>query len=204
MEPRHWREVGGLVLPQSVAGHPALELVNTLSGWSGDHASDYLATYDHLLALTTDLGLVPTGDAPSLSARAADDPRGAGRVLADARHLRVTVRAAALAPTEPEALAAVSARARRARVAALLPGDRPRWGVPGAGDALPAPVDALAWAAVDLLTTADLTRVRTCPGRDCGWLFLDASGRRRWCDMRWCGNRAKVRAHAERQRVTRP
>jgi predicted RNA-binding Zn ribbon-like protein len=38
--------------------------------------------------------------------------------------------------------------------------------------------------------------VRTCPS--CGWLFLDARGRRRWCSMATCGNRAKVRAHAAR------
>ena len=30
---------------------------------------------------------------------------------------------------------------------------------------------------------------------DCGWLFLDTSrsGRRRWCSMQSCGNRAKAR-----------
>ena len=32
-----------------------------------------------------------------------------------------------------------------------------------------------------------------CPGRDCGWLFLDASGRRRWCSMGACGSREKMR-----------
>jgi predicted RNA-binding Zn ribbon-like protein len=38
-----------------------------------------------------------------------------------------------------------------------------------------------------------LARVRVCPGRDCGWLFLDASGRRRWCSMTTCGSREKMR-----------
>ncbi|HET7305552.1 MAG TPA: CGNR zinc finger domain-containing protein [Segeticoccus sp.] len=39
-----------------------------------------------------------------------------------------------------------------------------------------------------------------CPGDDCGWLFLNPGGRRRWCSMSPCGNRAKVAAHARRHR----
>jgi predicted RNA-binding Zn ribbon-like protein len=48
-----------------------------------------------------------------------------------------------------------------------------------------------------------LARVRRCPGRDCGWLFLDASGRRRWCSMTTCGSREKMRRMYERRRATR-
>jgi hypothetical protein len=39
-----------------------------------------------------------------------------------------------------------------------------------------------------------------CPGDDCGWVFLDHRGRRRWCSMQSCGNRAKVSAFAQRRR----
>lgn len=48
-----------------------------------------------------------------------------------------------------------------------------------------------------------LARVRRCPGRGCGWLFLDASGRRRWCSMQTCGSRAKMRRLYERRRSAR-
>jgi predicted RNA-binding Zn ribbon-like protein len=55
--------------------------------------------------------------------------------------------------------------------------------------------------AVGLLADADkLARVRQCPGRNCGWLFLDVSGRRHWCSMATCGSRAKMRRHYARQR----
>jgi predicted RNA-binding Zn ribbon-like protein len=47
-----------------------------------------------------------------------------------------------------------------------------------------------------------LGRVHRCPGRDCGWLFLDTSGRRRWCSMDTCGSRAKMRALYDRQKKT--
>jgi predicted RNA-binding Zn ribbon-like protein len=48
--------------------------------------------------------------------------------------------------------------------------------------------------AVALLADPDgLVRVHRCPGRNCGWLFYDASGRRRWCSMATCGSREKMR-----------
>jgi predicted RNA-binding Zn ribbon-like protein len=60
---------------------------------------------------------------------------------------------------------------------------------------------AVAVDAFDLLRDRDrLDRVRICPGRNCGWLFLDTSGRRRWCSMDVCGSRAKMRRHYERRR----
>jgi predicted RNA-binding Zn ribbon-like protein len=46
-----------------------------------------------------------------------------------------------------------------------------------------------------------LPRVRRCPGRNCGWLFLDVSGRRRWCSMTTCGSRDKMRRMYERRRA---
>ncbi len=56
-------------------------------------------------------------------------------------------------------------------------------------------VDTLA-----LLADPDrLSRVRRCPGRGCGWLFLDTSGRRRWCSMTTCGSRDKMRRLYQRQ-----
>jgi predicted RNA-binding Zn ribbon-like protein len=63
---------------------------------------------------------------------------------------------------------------------------------------------AVAWDALQLLGEPDrLSRVRRCPGRRCGWLFVNASGRRRWCSMSACGSREKMRrAYARRRRST--
>lgn len=40
----------------------------------------------------------------------------------------------------------------------------------------------------------ELDRVKTCPGTDCGWKFMDETknARRKWCSMELCGNRAKA------------
>jgi predicted RNA-binding Zn ribbon-like protein len=64
----------------------------------------------------------------------------------------------------------------------------------GTALALLAPV---LWSAGDLLAGPRLDRVRRCANPECGWLFLDDSraGKRRWCSMSSCGNRAKARRH---------
>ena len=69
----------------------------------------------------------------------------------------------------------------------------------GTALALLAPV---LWTAGDLLASARLDRVRRCANPECGWLFLDDSraGKRRWCSMQSCGNRAKARRHYHKSR----
>jgi predicted RNA-binding Zn ribbon-like protein len=63
---------------------------------------------------------------------------------------------------------------------------------------------AVAADAVALLADpARVARLHRCPGRSCGWIFLDMSGRRRWCSMATCGSREKMRRMYERKRVER-
>jgi predicted RNA-binding Zn ribbon-like protein len=70
----------------------------------------------------------------------------------------------------------------------------------GTALALLAPV---LWSAGDLLAGPRLDRVRRCANPECGWLFLDDSraGKRRWCSMQACGNRAKARRHYHKSRA---
>ncbi|KAB2347220.1 CGNR zinc finger domain-containing protein [Actinomadura rudentiformis] len=58
-------------------------------------------------------------------------------------------------------------------------------------------------AFLDLVRTAPPGRMRKCDGPGCVLWFLDSSrnGRRRWCSMSGCGNRAKARAHYTRGRT---
>jgi len=52
------------------------------------------------------------------------------------------------------------------------------------------------------LTKPEAERLRVCDNDECRWVFYDSSpaGRRRWCDMATCGNRAKVARHRQKQR----
>jgi predicted RNA-binding Zn ribbon-like protein len=72
--------------------------------------------------------------------------------------------------------------------------------------ALPEEPDNMIWqvalSGAELLLSDQLKRVKQCPGDNCGWLFLDASknGSRQWCDMKDCGNVAKVRRYREKRK----
>jgi predicted RNA-binding Zn ribbon-like protein len=59
-------------------------------------------------------------------------------------------------------------------------------------------------AAADLLTSSDLPQVRACSSPTCQWFFLDTSKNhhRRWCSMKECGNRAKVRRFYAKKKTT--
>ena len=59
----------------------------------------------------------------------------------------------------------------------------------------------IARSAADLLVSDQLQFVRACASKTCQWFFLDTSKnhRRRWCDMKLCGNRSKARRFYERQ-----
>ncbi len=67
------------------------------------------------------------------------------------------------------------------------------------------PIEALI-AASALSLVADqreLSRLKMCPGENCGWLFIDETknARRKWCSMETCGNRAKAMRHYNRSRA---
>jgi predicted RNA-binding Zn ribbon-like protein len=55
----------------------------------------------------------------------------------------------------------------------------------------------LASEALSLFCSPRSNRIGICEGSLCGWLFLDESRgkRRRWCDMKDCGNREKARRY---------
>jgi predicted RNA-binding Zn ribbon-like protein len=70
-------------------------------------------------------------------------------------------------------------------------------------DASLALLSPVARAAAELLTEHDPSRIRRCAAEGCDRWFVDTSrgGRRRWCSMATCGNRAKATRY--RRRVAR-
>lgn len=57
--------------------------------------------------------------------------------------------------------------------------------------------------AIDMLTRIAPARIKLCADPTCRGLFVDESrpGKRRWCSMSFCGNRAKSRTFARRHRT---
>lgn len=74
------------------------------------------------------------------------------------------------------------------------------------GDAWEGALARLAEPLVDAVATGDTDRFRICANDGCLWVFEDTSrtGRRRWCSMASCGNRAKAARHRARQRGQLP
>jgi predicted RNA-binding Zn ribbon-like protein len=64
----------------------------------------------------------------------------------------------------------------------------------------------LAMPLVDAIAAGDTSRFRICANDACRWVFEDGSraGRRRWCDMQTCGNRAKARRFRSRRKAATP
>jgi predicted RNA-binding Zn ribbon-like protein len=61
----------------------------------------------------------------------------------------------------------------------------------------------LAEAIAQVVVGEDFTKLKICEGAKCSLVFMDRTrgGRRRWCSMEVCGNRAKVAAHRKRVRA---
>lgn len=60
----------------------------------------------------------------------------------------------------------------------------------------------IAESAAEIVRQGAEAHIRKCANPACVLYFQDFAGRRRWCSMAICGNRAKVAAHARRQKRT--
>lgn len=205
-----------------VGGRLCLDFVNTVGGrdGSGSVIRDKLGCYEDLVAWSVPAAMdgKATGVLAALGAR---DPGAAAKVMGRAVRLRESLYrifksvADGRRPKDGdmEALRGELSMARAAqRLAAqahppqahqplAARGTTYAWVFADPPDSLERVLWPVALSAGELLTSGDLTRVRQCAGENCGWLFVDSSRnhRRQWCDMRDCGNRAKVRRYRQQR-----
>ena len=188
------------------AGHLALDFINTAAGLNRD-ARDWLDSYARLVEWAELAGVCGDGAGAALLAAEAADKAGGRAALERVRRLRAALYSLVLAnrdglETPSPALDELQQWCRRAGGATTLSSDKAgvlRRSLGGCGlDVVGATV---ALAAVALLEEPLAERVGVCGGRNCGWLFVDAtkSRRRRWCDMKTCGNAAKASRHYQRK-----
>jgi predicted RNA-binding Zn ribbon-like protein len=168
-----------------------------------------LPTLDDALGWFVDRGVIHREGADRARARVAAQPADGAKDLDRVHHVRDALREVAEAIAEQRVPRASSLttvnRALHARqVIELVPGpdgcyvDHRHVGDP-IDDALARLADPL----VSELTAGEPERIRVCASDTCQWIFYDASrtGRRRWCDMSTCGNRAKAARHRARARA---
>lgn len=185
-------------------GHPAIDFTNTVDSRGGD-PEEHVRTIGDAIAWAEARGLLARADAVRLRRRAARQPAAARAALAEALALRealyrVIAAAAAAHPPHEADLALLNGHLRVALSRLRLAPRRRGLALIAAGDegtrSLAEPIlTPVVRAAVDLLTSEAIGRVRACADASCAWLFLDTtrSGTRRWCTMKSCGNRSKVR-----------
>jgi predicted RNA-binding Zn ribbon-like protein len=191
-----------------VGGRLCLDFANTVA-WRGEETvDDRLTGYPALAWWGERAGVVDAAATDALLRAAEREPGAAEGVFRRAVALREATHrlfAAAARGAEPAAadLELLNAELARGlahvRLERAAPGYAWGWEEGAALDRVLWPV---ARSAAELLTSPELARVGTCASESCGWLYLDTSKNhsRRWCDMRDCGNRAKVRRHYRRAR----
>jgi SARP family transcriptional regulator, regulator of embCAB operon len=178
-------------LPWNTSGHPALEFCNTYAGWRVPPlpGGEWLRSYATLAVWAGYHDLADDWTVTRLVRMAERDPVPAAEVLASARDLRTHLYACLTDPDDHDAFAAVARYIEAAGTAAtfrLGEDGLGHWGVdPAAG--LTLPVHAVARVAADLLADPRRFTLQACSSPECGWLFLDRSGMRRFCSVATCG-----------------
>jgi predicted RNA-binding Zn ribbon-like protein len=152
-----------------------------------EHGAEVLSSTGAVRSWLADRGLLEVDAAVSVA-----DVR---RALA----VREALRELAAGSADPGALAPL-----QATVELRLEPSGPSLEPAGAGGVDRAIAALLGIAAREMLS-GRWSRLKVCPGHDCGWAFYDSSRNRtgRWCSMSVCGGREKAKAHYRRQRGTR-
>jgi predicted RNA-binding Zn ribbon-like protein len=174
----------------------------------GARRTDGLSDFETLVRWLEAAAVLDVERATGIRRRAQQQPAGAAAALVDARRVRMALRALAergplSERTRGDALTEINrvlGRSAGTRRVDLRPdGTFVRSFVP-VGDAFAGLVIPIVESAADSLILGELPRVRRCADPRCTRLFFDntKNGRRRWCDMATCGNRAKAARHREK------
>lgn len=203
-----------------IGGEPSLDFANTVSGrekpakdrrrrgYLREVRGEKLEEYADLLAWSKKSGLLRENEIRTLQLKAEENPKAAVAVLLRAIKLREVIYRlfkAAIEKWQPADadMHTLNEELKLARNHERLIPERNgfRFDWKNGEIALDKMLWLLAQSATDILTSHKLVRVKQCDGENCGWVFLDTSrsGNRTWCDMRDCGNLAKVHRYRRKK-----
>jgi predicted RNA-binding Zn ribbon-like protein len=200
-----------------VGGRLCLDFVNSVEDRHEERAknstiftfrADKLSGYADLAEWSKDAGILEERETTRVVRIASQKDRDSKQVFERARNLRESlfrIFKHVLEGWEPpaadiETLNRECAIARNRQELAYS-SNKFAWIVRASGGELDCLIWPIALSGAELLSSEELSLVRQCPGPHCGWLFLDSSKNRsrQWCDMKDCGNLAKVRRYRARQ-----
>jgi predicted RNA-binding Zn ribbon-like protein len=189
--------------PRLLGGNLCLDFVNTVEGRLSPHPQEFLNNYADLVHWGEHVNILSSDQASFLLERAKTLPADALACFNRALALRTALHRIFLAqvhhtqPSHADLDILKQAYLNALWFAELSPAPEGyRWHWRSEEIALESVLWDVAQAAVTLLCSNDVHRVKECPGaNDCGWLFFDTSKNlsRRWCSMEGCGSRVKMR-----------
>jgi predicted RNA-binding Zn ribbon-like protein len=172
-----------------------LDLVATRANWPSRAPLERLPDLESLRSWLEQHALAPEADPTAADLAAVRQIRAALRELAVAR-----VEGQTPHPSAFDTVNAALARAAKAPRHIVVPDPiEPgylRRRVPDVDAALTLLIEQ----AVDTMSSIEAGYLRECEEASCRELFLDSTGRRRWCSTPACGIRARVRAYRARLR----
>jgi len=192
-----------------IGGNVCLDFINTLDDRTSAEPKELLTNYYELARFGEDTGILTPEQLDYFFERVHVMPDEAEDALRRAIDLREAMYAVFWAVVNKQAapqfaLDRLNANIHNAALHSRLV--QVDGGIEWRFDDLASAPDAMLWpiarAAADLLASSDLALVRACSSPTCQWLFLDTSKNhhRRWCSMKQCGNRAKVRKFYAKRR----
>ena len=192
-----------------VGDDPALDFINTVDNRDDpERRKELLNTYADLLAWAREADLLTPAETERLRAKGLKSSEQARAALRRAKMLREALYRVFSAIAErrqpPPADVALLDSFDKQAMAHRRIGREERggygWHWRTDGDDLDLILWQIAKAGAELLTSDLVYNVRACAAERCRWLFVDTSRnhKRRWCDMRVCGNRAKAQKFYKR------
>lgn len=178
---------------------------------SGSRQNDALDGFDTYVQWLGAARVLDSERAVAMLRRAHQQPTAASAALHEARRLRNVLRALAEQGPASDRRAEEAAISEINRVLGRSAGSRrvePRAdggfvrSFVTVGDVFAGLLVPVIESGADALVQGELGRVRRCASLRCSRVFYDASrnGKRRWCEMAKCGNRAKAARHRQKLR----
>jgi predicted RNA-binding Zn ribbon-like protein len=191
-----------------IGGELSLDFTNTVSDKGGESVHDYLTAFSDLIIWGERAESLTSESAAALRQTAEAHPQETQPVWRRAIRLREALYRIFLANTEQKPFAAEDLACLNQELARAMGHLRVKEGADGLTwgweeDVLD--LDQIIWpiahSAAELLVSGEIERIHQCKGIRCGWFFVDRSKNhsRRWCDMKVCGNAAKVRRFRSRR-----
>lgn len=195
--------------PRLLGGNICLDFVNTIEGRLDHHPVDFLRSYEDVVHWGEHVNMLNVTQAAKLLEVAKSSSELTAGYLERTIELREALYRIFLAQARKEQppqgdidhLQQVYITAL-SHAKLLQTPQRYQWHWQTNGNSLNTLLWTIAHAAVELLCSTDVQRIKECPGADdCGWLFFDTSKNRsrRWCSMEGCGSRVKMRHQYARQ-----